>query len=187
MTLEQIARMIYEFLAGLGMAPKDTQVGLSTAIPISETGYKTANDPKTRLPRVLLQRQDSTDEGTPGIVVMEDGWTCFSGELPWRDNASGASCVPTGIYRCRLYDSPRFGRPLYMLLAVPDRDHILIHPANYFGDDAKGKLAELDGCIALGRSFGVGTGGQKMLMDSRATVGAFMAGLGGREFELVIS
>jgi hypothetical protein len=118
---------------------------------------------------------------------MEDGWTCSTGELPWLDNMRGASCIPPGIYRCRLYDSPRFGRPLYMLMAVQDRDHILIHPANYFGDETKGKIAELDGCIALGRSFGIGTAGQKMLMDSRATVGEFMARLGGRDFELVIS
>lgn len=186
MSLETLARMLHEFLAGWGMAPKGT-ISLSTAIPIEATGYKTADDPKERLPRVLLNRRESSNDGTPGILLMADGWTCCSGELPWRDNARGASCIQPGIYRCRLYDSPRFGRPLYMLLAVQDRDHILIHPANYFGDDSKGKLTDLDGCIALGRSFAAGTGGQKMLTESRSAVGEFMARLGGQDFELVIS
>src|SRR3990167_2248453 len=54
-------------------------------------------------------------------------------------------------------------------------------------DAAYTTARELGGCIALGRSFGIGAHGQKMITDSRATVGEFMARLGGVDFELVIS
>lgn len=101
----------------------------------------------------ILQRFESTDQGTFGKLVAR-GLALFSGELPWRDNASSISCVPAGTYRAIFTHSPRFGRHLYLLDRVPARGGIRIHPANLMGDSQKGFKCQLNGCIALGLRLG---------------------------------
>jgi hypothetical protein len=75
--------------------------------------------------------------GTNGDVLLH---ICNSIELPWLDNHHQVSCVPEGRYELKKRYSPKFGWHL-QLMNVPDRDLILMHPAN----DA---LKELEGCIA---------------------------------------
>ena len=64
----------------------------------------------------------------------------YSIELPWEENHARVSCIPEGKYELVKRWSPRFNRHLE-LVDVPQRESILIHPAN----DA---LHELKGCIA---------------------------------------
>jgi Family of unknown function (DUF5675) len=64
----------------------------------------------------------------------------YSIELPWKDNHTRVSCIPEGKYELVKRWSPKFDRHL-LLMNVPNRNSILIHPAN----DA---LHELKGCIA---------------------------------------
>jgi hypothetical protein len=78
--------------------------------------------------------------GTNGEIFLEGKRLCYSIELPWHDNHKQISCVPEGTYELVKRYSPKFGHHL-LLLNVPDRDFILVHPAN----DA---LKELKGCIA---------------------------------------
>lgn len=96
--------------------------------------------------KVLLVRGPSTDQGTFGVLRFGKDQTSTL-ELPWRENRPQISCVPTGIYECRLVRSPRFGN-VYKLLSVPGRSNVLIHPANLAGDAALGWTTELQGCIA---------------------------------------
>ncbi len=104
--------------------------------------------------RLLLLRARSTDQGTPGVLVREDGsrlaWTM---ELPWRQNRPRVSSIPPGEYVCRVRRSPHFG-PVYEVTGVPLRTLILIHTGNWGGDVSKGFRSHVLGCIVLGLQHG---------------------------------
>ena len=79
-------------------------------------------------------------EGTNGQILYLGRLMMYSIELPWKDNQTGVSCIPEGRYGLKKRYSERFHRHL-QVVDVPQRNCILIHPAN----DA---LHELKGCIA---------------------------------------
>jgi hypothetical protein len=133
--------------------------------------------------RAVLTRSPSTDDGTFGVLQI-DGQTLHTTELPWRDNTTGASCIPPGSYRCEIVQSPKFGR-VYGLRDVPGRSNILIHAANYGGDAAKGLRCELLGCIAPCMVHGQ-LNGQMAGLQSKAALSELMAWGGGEPFELEI-
>jgi hypothetical protein len=78
--------------------------------------------------------------GTNGDLLLDREKVCSTIELPWKNNKPRVSCIPEGEYELRKRWSQRFGEH-FILLHVPGRSYILIHPAN----DA---LKELKGCIA---------------------------------------
>lgn len=100
-----------------------------------------------------LIRAPSTDQGTFGRLVLDDGQAMHTTELPWRDNARQRSCIPPGRYVCALVNSPKFGR-VYGVANVPGRSHVLIHPANVAGDVTMGWDTQLHGCIAPAEQLG---------------------------------
>lgn len=81
---------------------------------------------------------------TMGLLVIADAGrtlaTVCTLELPWQDNARGASCIPAGTYVARYTRSPKFGTRLLELFGVPGRSAIRVHAANH--------TSELQGCIA---------------------------------------
>ena len=79
-------------------------------------------------------------KGTNGTLLLNGAPVCATIELPWRNNQPRISCIPEGEYRLTKRYSPKFHWH-FQLLDVPERQYILVHPAN----DA---LAELQGCIA---------------------------------------
>lgn len=82
-------------------------------------------------------------------------------ELSWNHNKKRISCIPEGTYKLRKRYSEKF-KWHYVLLHVPDRSHILIHPAN-------NALKELQGCIApVTKITGMGVG-----IESRKALGLF--------------
>lgn len=139
--------------------------------------------------KALLLRRPFTDQGTFGEVFAAGGFRCFSGELPWRDNASGISCIPLtippGTYRVEWRPSPRLKRHTYRVLGVPSRDGVLIHSANLMGDKTLGYVAQLEGCISLGKALGV-IKGQRALLLSKPVVRAFEFLMNKEPFELEI-
>lgn len=78
--------------------------------------------------------------GTNGRLECNGTLICYTIELPWRDNASRVSCIPEGNYFIVKRYSAKY-RWHMEVAGVPNRQFILIHPAN----DA---LRELQGCIA---------------------------------------
>lgn len=79
-------------------------------------------------------------EWTKGVISIHDVMLSYTLELPWRDNQRNISCIPEGFYPLVERRSARFAH--HMLIdQVPNRDLILLHPAN---DASK----ELRGCIA---------------------------------------
>lgn len=115
--------------------------------------------------RATLTRTETTDQGTFGTLVTDTGFTCRTGELPWRDNHSDFSCIPPGEYFCSYHYSPSHGL-CYWVGAVPNRQDIQIHSANFCGDKTKGFKSELLGCIAPGLDVGI-LASQKAVIHSR--------------------
>jgi len=134
--------------------------------------------------RVYLIRYIDSNAGSEGIVTIE-GETFLSLELPWRDNLSSYSCIPTGIYLCKWWKSPSKGF-CYRVYDVPGRDYILIHSATFAGDRKKGLLSDLRGCIALGKSRGTYKG-QRGIFISRPSIIRFNSILNKQDFLLEIT
>ena len=152
--------------------------------------------------RLVLQRTETGDEGTFGVIEIPSdlgGQTFHTGELPWRGNARGKSCIPAGLYQCRMRRSPKFG-DCYILTGPgvldepsddPDvRTFILIHAGNFCGDEDMGYVAHVDGCIILGMTRGVLRNSrgeeQEAVCASGAARKEFERLMGGAEFELEI-
>lgn len=134
-------------------------------------------------PDATLQRLTSSDEGTFGRFVA-GALSLYSGELPWRDNAPSISCIPAVTYQCVLTKSPRFGRPIYLVLGVGGRTGIRFHAANLAGDSPPWRK-QLNGCIALGERLGW-IDGQKALLLSAPAMRRMERHFAGRPFTLEI-
>lgn len=134
--------------------------------------------------RAVLSRMDCSDQGSFGVLVAP-GFKCFTGELPWRDNASDVSCIPEGVYKCFMSYSPRFKVQMYLVDGVDKRVGVRIHPANFMGDLSKGFKCQLNGCIALGEKLG-SIDGQKAVLVSRPAVRRFEKAMNGEPFILEV-
>lgn len=101
------------------------------------------------MPTIDLRRTKYTTTSTLGeLRVLENGvqlFRCYTLELPWKQNKPQVSCVPVGTYELVLEVSPAFGRELWELKGVPDREECKIHGANH--------TSQLRGCIAPGMSY----------------------------------
>lgn len=135
------------------------------------------------LEQIILQREDSTSQGTFGQLRGE-GWALHSLELPWADNLRGRSCIPFGEYVCRLRNSPKFGR-VYEVTGVPGRSLILFHSGNVAGDVSKGLRSDVEGCILLGLLRGQ-LAGQKAVLKSKKAMAFFMEKTNGQPFILQV-
>jgi uncharacterized protein DUF5675 len=122
-------------------------------------------------PDATITRFDRGDQGCFGRLETY-GLTCYSGELPDRDNQSNLSCVLPGIYQVAWTYSPAFKRFMYLLLGTAPRAGIRKHSANLMGDILKGLKAQLNGCIALGERLGW-IDGQKALLLSAPAIRRF--------------
>ena len=137
--------------------------------------------------KVTITRHPSADVGTFGMLVAERGpltFSCYTGELPWRDNKSNVSCIPAGVYQATRHDSRKFGK-VYLVNSVPKRAGILIHAANYFGNRDLGLRTDVEGCIGLGMGIAI-LDGQQALTHSRHAISAFEFFLSFGNFELEI-
>jgi len=105
------------------------------------------------MPTIHLFREGSGPFGTFGKLHVED-WECRILERPWLGNRPFESCIPNGIYRMELRESPVVTRTSkgefthgWELCNVPGRTFIMIHPGN---------IAEhTEGCLLPGRNAAV--------------------------------
>ena len=127
---------------------------------------------------VVLLREYFPD-GTNGKFVVDGKVICRSIELPWLQNRRNVSCIPEGYYQIQKRHTAQLGFHLF-LPYVPDRDGILIHPAN----DA---LKELKGCIApVSRLTGPGKGSASKVATEKLQNLLFEALDNGEEVHLTI-
>lgn len=136
--------------------------------------------------QVTLRRREMGDQGTFGELAIDgiDG-IFHTGELPWRDNLTGKSCVPAGTYSVQWDESGKYGHK-YHLRDVPGRTHILIHAANLVGNTDAGYEAQVDGCIALGGSRGE-IDNQSAVLGSKVAVARFEDLMRQEPFRLTIT
>lgn len=132
----------------------------------------------------ILTRGPSTQDGTFGILITDSGFMCHTGELPWRNNQTGISCIPPGTYVCRWRLSPTKGM-CYHVDSVPGRTDVEIHAANFMGDKSLGKRCELLGCIAPGLEVGE-LDGQMAVTFSKDALVALVRDLAQENFTLTI-
>ncbi len=125
------------------------------------------------------------------LIVPGYNQDIYTIEQPWRDNAVGASCVPSGVYQLRPDNSVKFGRCYALINLMNDlsqwpmsgvkRSRILIHPANV--------ASQLQGCIAPGLRRGkMSYHGQveQAVFDSRRAFNLLMGIFNGEEHRLKI-
>lgn len=135
--------------------------------------------------KLILKRTASTDEGTFGFLELPSGKMLHTLELPDYNNKPRVSCIPTGVYQCKIVNSPKFGA-VYGVQDVPNRSAILIHAGNYGGDVSKGFKTNIQGCILLGKQRG-NLGGQQAVLNSKVALAEFMREMDGKPFELEIT
>lgn len=113
---------------------------------------------------ILTLQREALEPVTLGRLKVDGTMHSHTLELPWRNNQTGVSCIPPGVYAVAFFDSPKFKRAILRLKGVPGREGILIHPANH--------VAELRGCITLGVRANVHS---DFLVDSRKFVDSLEA------------
>jgi|SRR5581483_882502 len=95
---------------------------------------------------LLLKRDDLTPERTIGRLFIDGAYECFTLEDVVRPDGvkvPGKTAIPAGRYRVVITMSPRFKRPLPLLLGVPHFEGVRIHAGNYATDT--------EGCILVGK------------------------------------
>lgn len=121
--------------------------------------------------RLILQREPSTANATPGQIFLYGEHEAFTIEDPVRADPNpatpeneakipGKTAIPPGTYKIIITNSPRFNnRLLPRLLDVPGYSGVLIHPGNTAEDTA--------GCILPGtyRQNAEKVTGSKMAFD----------------------
>lgn len=117
------------------------------------------------MPTLTLTRFGSTPFGTLGALITPFGNKTFSTLEPqWRKNKAGVSCIPAGLYKLGLRESPivkRTSRGKYTqgfeIQGVPSRSLIMIHPGNWQEDS--------NGCLLVGKGYGA-PGGKTGIVNS---------------------
>lgn len=98
--------------------------------------------------RLYLHRLKKSNTRTLGRLTVYDGLDKIAEfttlELPWRNNETDKSCIPSGFYRVDRGSSKQFKHHL-RLANVVGREDILIHIGNFPHNST--------GCIILGNSF----------------------------------
>ncbi len=104
--------------------------------------------------KIQVKRETFKDDCTLGSMVIDGMPFCKTLEDKCRDenrngvfdgNESkvyGETAIPYGTYKVIMYQSPRFGRQLPLLLNVPHFEGVLIHRGNYAKDT--------HGCVFVG-------------------------------------
>ena len=107
---------------------------------------------------------------------------CLERTYPLPDAPAGAQFlkIPVGLHRCVRSYFNGGGYETYEVLVL-GHDRLLFHVAN-----VEQRILDLDGCIGVGRRFGL-LNGQSAILDSRLGFNDFMAWAGAREsFSLLV-
>lgn len=117
-------------------------------------------------------RVERGEEGTFGVLLLNGKCFAVTLELPWRDNVTNISCIPTGRYVCKLMPSSLIDRITkgvwksgWVLQDVPKRLGVMFHPGN--------SITDTHGCPLLAQHFGK-LRGDRAILNSGKTFQEFM-------------
>lgn len=108
--------------------------------------------------KMLLKRGTPSETSTIGELYIDGAFECYTLEDPVRPagvKKFGVTAILAGIYKVVRTLSPRFGKPMPLLVDVPGFEGIRIHWGNYARDT--------EGCILVGRSKSEDFIGQSIL------------------------
>ena len=117
--------------------------------------------------KLKLVRVSEHNDATLGVLCLDARPMFVTLEDKWLDNEKQISCIPTGKYKIKIHNSPKFGR-VFQVCDVPDRSQILIHAGNTKEDT--------HGCILLGLMYGT-IGTETAILSSRAAFANFMTSM----------
>jgi hypothetical protein len=94
--------------------------------------------------KLTLKRLELSSQSTIGRLAIdgEDHYWTLEDVVRYGPKVPGQTAIPAGTYRVIITPSPRFKRPLPLLLDVPGFDGVRIHPGNTASDT--------EGCILVG-------------------------------------
>ena len=98
---------------------------------------------------ILIVRETYTDESVIGKLYLNGEFISYTLELAWNNNQKSISCVPRGVYDCKVRlakDSASRNYDHLILEDVPNRSYILFHRGNTSKDSK--------GCILTGMMRG---------------------------------
>ena len=98
---------------------------------------------------LLIVRETYTDESVIGKLYLNGEFISYTLELAWNNNQKSISCVPRGVYDCKVRlakDSASRNYDHLILEDVPNRSYILFHRGNSSKDSK--------GCILTGMMRG---------------------------------
>ena len=129
---------------------------------------------------LLIVRETYTNESVIGKLYLNGEFVSYTLELSWNSNQKSISCVPRGVYDCKVRlakDSASRSYDHLILEDVPNRSYILFHRGNSAKDSR--------GCILTGMMRGdnilyQSTAAHALLMDK------IVKGKIDRKIELVI-
>jgi len=131
----------------------------------------------------ILTREESNDKQTIGSMQLFDEGkellSCYTIELPWKDNEKSESCIPEGIYSVSHRWSDSYGYH-FIINDVPDREYILIHAGNFY--------TNTEGCVLVGEElYDIDSDGYMDITNSQQTLANLINSIPrGSDFELKI-
>lgn len=112
--------------------------------------------------KVFIKRIPDKKQTLGELSIEGHEFKCKTIELEYNDNKKRISCIPCGTYTVVKRTSEKYGNHFH-ITNVPNRDFILIHPANY--------SRQLLGCIGVGESFiDLDKDGLKDITNSKKTI-----------------
>ncbi|MPS48558.1 DUF5675 family protein [Methylobacillus sp.] len=105
---------------------------------------------------LTLKREFPTANSMTGLLYVDGVFECFILEdIPRPKKVYGKTAIPAGTYRVVITHSPRFKKPMPLLLNVPGFEGIRIHAGNTADDT--------EGCLLPGRTRSKDFVGQSVL------------------------
>ena len=112
----------------------------------------------------IIRIESHPEYGTFGVLLINGESVCVTLERYWLNNRPNLSCIYTGQFICKRFNSKEHGET-FRVLSVYGRYGILFHTGNL--------MQESRGCILLGEKFGV-LYGKRCIRNSKLAFKEFM-------------
>lgn len=131
--------------------------------------------------KLVINRLDHTETQTLGSLLLYNGplliFSCYTLELPDKNNERNISRIPAGTYKGKRRWSDKYLNHIH-ILDVPDRDLILIHNGNYY--------TQTEGCALVGTGlYDINEDGEKDVTNSKTALKTLMS-LVPQYFDIII-